>query len=76
MSAPAYDLPAVPSKMKGEAPESYFLLGGIERLTYDLRRGKAVPKQTVLEAQKLVQRVQALDEALNMRLTEQVMEEA
>lgn len=74
MSAPVYDLPAVPQKMRGSPPESYFLLGGIERLTHELYRGTAVPKETVLEAQKLIQRVRALDEALNMRLSEQVME--
>lgn len=45
-----------------------FVLQGIERLTISLRKGDAWNARSVLEIQRLAQRLNALQEAINYRL--------
>lgn len=61
-------LPRMKQMSAGRKPESYFLFGGIERLTYDLMRGEAVSAATVRDAQALILRVDALKDALTQRI--------
>ena len=60
-------LPAVNTKSRAPEGSDYFLTGGIERMTYDLHVGRAVSASAWCEAEKLVQRVDALKRAMDMR---------
>lgn len=68
MTPQTHGLPRLKQMTAGKKPESYFLFGGIERLTYDLIRGEAVSPDTVRDAEALIQRVDALRDALNTRI--------
>ncbi len=68
-------LPAVDTKTTPPKADGYFLVGGIEQLTYDLRRGRAVRAETVAQADTLIRRVEALRDALDMRLAQTVIDE-
>ena len=71
MTPEADGLPRMKQLSAGRKPESYFLFGGIERLTYDLMRGEAVSAATVTDAKAIIQRVHALEDALNNRINMQ-----
>ena len=71
MTPEADGLPRMKQMSAGRKPESYFLFGGIERLTYDILRGEAVSAATVRDAQAIIQRVHALEDALNNRISAQ-----
>ena len=71
MTPEANGLPRMKQMSAGRKPESYFLFGGIERLTYDILRGEAVSAATVRDAQAIIQRVHALEDALNNRINAQ-----
>lgn len=58
-------LPAKPVKVRTKAPSAYFLIGGVEMLTYDIIKGNAVSPETITEACELIDRVRALEAALD-----------
>ena len=68
MDPETHGLPRLKNMTAGRKPESYFLFGGIERLTYDIMRGEPIGPDTVRDAQALIQRVEALRDALNNRI--------
>ena len=76
MTPETHGLPRMKQMTAGRKPESYFLFGGIERLTYDLMRGEAVSDATVRDAQALILRVDALRDALSQRIALQYHEAA
>lgn len=71
MTAETHGLPRMGRIGTGRKPESYFLFGGIEQLTYHIIRGEAISAATVKDAQALIQRVKALEEALANRIEAQ-----
>lgn len=62
-------LPAVSTATRAQKGDSYFLLGGVERLTYDLRSGREISPDALVQAEALIQRVDALKDALHMRIS-------
>ena len=65
-------LPAVNRSTRAPDGQQYLLLRGIELLTSDLRKGLAVSPDAIAVAQDLIQRVDALKSALDMRFQQQV----
>ena len=75
-----HGFPAKPTNAKWKEPAGYFLFGGVEMLTYDVRSGKEIAPEVVSDAFRLTQRVDALKEALLHRVDihypESVVEDA
>lgn len=67
LQACKHGFPAKPTKAKWKEPAGYFLYGGIEILTYDLRSGKEIAPEVVTDAYQLIQRVDALKAAIQHR---------
>jgi len=67
-------LPKTKQLTRARPPQSYFLFGGIEKLTYDLLRGDEISAETVRDAQALIARVGAMRDALEQREAMRVQE--
>ena len=63
-----HGFPAKPTKAKWKEPAGYFLFGGMEILIHDVRVGKEIAPEVVSDAFQLIQRADALKEALLHRV--------
>ena len=66
-------LPAVNTSSTKRDGQAFFLASGIEQLTRDLHQGRAVSADAVRAAELLIQRAEALKNALEMRKGKQVV---
>ncbi len=66
-----HGFPAAKISTNMKSADSVFLFGGVENMTYALRSGKEISPDVVATTMGLIQRVKAMEEALEHRIAVQ-----
>ena len=69
-----HGFPAAKMSTNMKSADGVFLFGGVENMTYALRSGKEISPDVVATAMGLIQRVDAMREALEHRIAVQYPE--